>query len=1021
MQNKKSILLLHKNKRARVQIAAYLRKLDYSVTTVNTIYDAFNFLQSMNPDLLLWAEEFTEEAKKVLLKITRGKQGKSILILAMIDDVELFDRIEFERIGVRDILPLDAPLAEIRLKLKFHLTQQARELSLHAEIDRLRNITEMQYNISILNDINRLCELTDDFLKNEYSQNFIIHLIYNSKSGTYDYKSFYNLESETTIDADVVLDHPFWKSFFFSAGSHTPERVANPKLRNFFKSNGLISDLIYKFPMYANKKPIGIILCGSSITNSLSDNEFNDLAILITLLGIKINSLRKVFSHEAQPVPETKKPQNTFKQYNEDQIFEQLTRQIIDTLKTDVCIYFNYNSGFHFLYPQFCFRSESELNLFDSEKPPVMMTSDLPNFSKFIASKKKSAIFNLVKNPADDLTTIGELAGGNYQSIVIFSVEFGSEVKGYIYTANENSLKRFTSPMITETEQLIENATAVVMETLLIKKAQKTIKQLDRVFELGKKLTLENHIDDLLPKIVQAIRRTLGWNIVMLDKKDSKTQKYYNACYSGINKNVFESIQNKYPGAMYAHMKENCFKQSSSYFLDHKYVHQPILDDDKHRFETLIGKEWNDQDWVFIPIRSHGRELGVISVNDPVDRLRPNEEKVHSLEYFANQTAVALENADLYQNLKGSEEKYKALAETITMGLITCNMQGKILYLNQSFAKMLGYLEIPVLMGRNIFDLLADKSKVEMESYVLYATQREKSAATDEIKYEDGLKIELLNNDNRFIPFKIYLTDAHDSNLDGGYLAVLADMRPQQRIERLKSDFNSMIVHDLRSPLNIVQGYIDIVRTEVVGKITDEQSELLGIAKENSYKVLNLVDNFLTASKLEVGQFEVQLKIGSINALIEASFDNSKILAEQKKIQLKLNLASNMPLLSFDKARIDQVLMNYISNALKFTPTGGIIEIGNKLAQGTNDLTGDEIKDVVVWVKDNGVGIEKKELNKVFNKYEQTEAGKDASLKGTGLGLAICKEVINLHKGKVWVESGVGEGSTFYFSLPVQV
>ena len=108
-------------------------------------------------------------------------------------------------------------------------------------------------------------------------------------------------------------------------------------------------------------------------------------------------------------------------------------------------------------------------------------------------------------------------------------------------------------------------------------------------------------------------------------------------------------------------------------------------------FEKKIGKQWNDRDWIFIPIQSRGRELGVISVNDPVDRIRPNDDKVRSLEYFANQAAVALENATLFESLKSSETKYRALAETMTMGLITCDIQGTIIYNNPSFANLMRY------------------------------------------------------------------------------------------------------------------------------------------------------------------------------------------------------------------------------------------------------------------------------------------------------------------------------------------
>jgi signal transduction histidine kinase len=223
----------------------------------------------------------------------------------------------------------------------------------------------------------------------------------------------------------------------------------------------------------------------------------------------------------------------------------------------------------------------------------------------------------------------------------------------------------------------------------------------------------------------------------------------------------------------------------------------------------------------------------------------------------------------------------------------------------------------------------------------------------------------------------------------------------------------------LRSPLNIIQGYIDIVRNKVVGEISDEQQELLSIAKENCYKVLKLIDNFLIASKLEVGQFDVTPEVNALNALVESVFEEHKVLAEKKNISLDLKIDKKIPLIAFDKMRIEQVLTNYISNALKFTDYGGKIEVGDQLLETTNELSGEKQEIIHVWVKDSGVGIDYDEQEKVFNKYQQTEAGKDASLKGTGLGLAIAKEIITLHKGNVWVESVPKEGSTFYFSLPV--
>jgi PAS domain S-box-containing protein len=1017
MLYKQKILLIHKNNILKKNIAEYLREFDFAVMIAESIEDAFSLAKSIEPDIILWGAALTADAKKILRKLRRTKFCRNVPVIAMISDIELYDRIELEKNGISDISNADPVLTELRLKIRLHLDYRKKRESYEKEISRLQNISEMQYNIAIVNDLNRLCELFDDFLYNDYPFDFILQLVYNQKTGDFDYQNFITKEPETRDNINDIFDGPIWKEVYFSKKYEGPERISNKKVLDFLYVIGLHSEVYYQMPLHANKKTVGIIITGSSVKKALTDEEFNDLSVLVNSAGQRIFELRKLYSERT--VVSKERPienKDIFHRLNDDEIFEYLTKQVLEKLKTDVCIYFNYNKGFRFLYPQYCYQAGSDLNLFDDDKPPVLLAKDYPTFEKFLDSKKKNGVFNLAKNALPDLAAMTELAGGNYSSILIFTVEIANEVKGYLITASENSMKRFSSVLIKETEMIIHKATDILMEGRLVKQANQTIKQLDRVFELGKDLTLENHIDELLLKIATAIRRTLGWNIVILDRKNVFADKYENICYFGVKEKVFQTIQKKYPNTMYGQLKNRCFYQSNSYFLDHKFAQIDIKETDIAVFDRKVGKEWNDRDWLFIPIQSRGRELGVISVNDPVDRIRPNDDKVRSLEYFANQAAVALENATLFDSLKSSETKYRDLAETMTMGLITCDIHGEIIYNNPSFADLMRYEQSSSLVGRNIYELSSDKSKTELEKYVLYVNS---TNGENDSTYEFGLEVELLANDNKFVPFKVFLTKSHDQGEKGGFLGVLSDLKPQKRIERLKADFNSMVVHDLRSPLNIIQGYIDIVRNKVVGDISDEQEELLSIAKENCYKVLKLIDNFLIASRLEVGQFEVAPEVNALNTLIESVYENHKVLAEKKNIQLELKIDRKVPLISFDKLRVEQVLTNYISNALKFTTYGGKIEIGDKLVNVEKELTGEKQKEICVWVKDTGVGIDQDELDKVFNKYAQTEAGKDASLKGTGLGLAICKEIITLHRGKVWVESILTEGSTFFFSLPV--
>jgi signal transduction histidine kinase len=234
----------------------------------------------------------------------------------------------------------------------------------------------------------------------------------------------------------------------------------------------------------------------------------------------------------------------------------------------------------------------------------------------------------------------------------------------------------------------------------------------------------------------------------------------------------------------------------------------------------------------------------------------------------------------------------------------------------------------------------------------------------------------------------------------------------------MKADFNSMIVHDLRSPLNVIQGFIELIRTKVVGEVNEEQAELLDIAKENVKKVLNLVDNFLVASKLEVGKFGIEPKVGELNGILERIVENHKVLIKNKNVALENKLNKNLPLLYFDSLRIEQVMNNLLSNAVKYSPENSKIIVKTELFP--QKIKGEEKFFARISVSDMGPGISADKLQTVFEKYEQVDSEMLPKSSGTGLGLAICKEIVNLHGGEIWVESEKKKGTIFYFTLPIE-
>ena len=233
-----------------------------------------------------------------------------------------------------------------------------------------------------------------------------------------------------------------------------------------------------------------------------------------------------------------------------------------------------------------------------------------------------------------------------------------------------------------------------------------------------------------------------------------------------------------------------------------------------------------------------------------------------------------------------------------------------------------------------------------------------------------------------------------------------------EAMEKLKADFSAMIVHDLRSPLTAVLSGAAIVEDGLAGPVNEEQKKWLAKIGVNVHNLLDLINDFLDLSKLEAGRIELLKEEVDLEPLIQNSLDNYLVLAQDKKISLESHVDPALPRIHADPRRLNQVFINLLSNALKFTAKGGKIDVG------ASQVKPEEIQ---VWVKDSGVGIRSQEIGNLFEKYRQTTSGKTAKEKGTGLGLVICKMIVEAHGGRIWVESTEGKGTTFFFSLPMNL
>jgi signal transduction histidine kinase len=231
-----------------------------------------------------------------------------------------------------------------------------------------------------------------------------------------------------------------------------------------------------------------------------------------------------------------------------------------------------------------------------------------------------------------------------------------------------------------------------------------------------------------------------------------------------------------------------------------------------------------------------------------------------------------------------------------------------------------------------------------------------------------------------------------------------------KELDRLKSDFVSNVSHELRTPLTAIKGAVDLLLREVPGPLNENQTHYLSRVRSNTQHLAGLINDLLDLSKIEEGKIQLDAGRVSLGGLVHEVMETVKPMAAEKPVLLEVKVPEPSVLVWADRDKVTQVLMNLIGNAIKFTPPQGRVTVS---------ASRDGTEWAQVSVNDNGPGISAEECRKIFQKFYQVSEGGGLKPKGTGLGLAISKALVELHGGKIWVESEEGRGSTFSFTLPV--
>jgi len=365
---------------------------------------------------------------------------------------------------------------------------------------------------------------------------------------------------------------------------------------------------------------------------------------------------------------------------------------------------------------------------------------------------------------------------------------------------------------------------------------------------------------------------------------------------------------------------------------------------------------------------------------DALDRLS------HSL----NQTSARLDRT--IRTLTEERNLSSAILGSMVEGVLVVNGSERVVFANQSFAEILD-LKVPPQAGSGLVEVVRQTELIE--------------AARKVLRGEPRVESEIVTGTLRQHFFAATVASVRAAETNGAVI-VLHDITDLRKLERVRRDFVANVSHEFRTPLTAIQGFAE---TLLAGAMNDPQNRerFLGIIVEHSRRLARLTEDLLMLSKMDADRLELEMRRIPVGPFVESCIETSMPRALEKDLKLLVNLADRVPDIAGDRRRLTEVLQNLLDNAIQYTPAGGQIMVS----------AGPRSGEVVFTVSDTGIGIPQADQPRIFERFYRVDVARSREVGGTGLGLSIAKHLVETHGGRIWVESEVGRGSQFHFSVPL--
>ncbi len=372
---------------------------------------------------------------------------------------------------------------------------------------------------------------------------------------------------------------------------------------------------------------------------------------------------------------------------------------------------------------------------------------------------------------------------------------------------------------------------------------------------------------------------------------------------------------------------------------------------------------------------------------------------------------------EIQESLVESEERYRDLFENATDLIQIVDAEGKFIYVNKRWSEVLGYTREEA-KEICIFDIIHPKHRKHCRQVFQRVLQGERMDNVETIFVsKNGKQIFVEGNVNaRFKDGKFYTTRAifHDITERKKMEDELIKARQQALLaSKSKSEFLASMSHEIRTPMNAIVGMAELLAET---PLNDEQRYYVQIFKNAGENLLNIINDILDISKIEAGQIELEKIEFDLNDLLDRTCEIMAIRAHKKNLELACHITPDVPThLIGDPVRLRQILVNLVGNAIKFTEQGEVVvEVKKEMTEGNTVI-------IKFAVRDTGIGIPNDTKDKIFESFTQADSSHTRKYGGTGLGLAISKQLVELMEGRIWVESEVNKGSTFYFTAQFQI